>query len=139
MEKKFSEYNSPIPATKVESTAYQCELKKLQKYYGFRVTPDSYGQAQWDREGAFARLKPWNEFWLQVEAAKDIMGTDFAKKVHILLSADKLATEIIKELGRFEDYQKEYLATNGKGRFNDEICCRLKRSGKWWLRSYYGD
>lgn len=139
MEKKFSEYNSQIPANKVESAAYQCELKKLQKHYGFRVTLDSYGQAEWDREGAFARLKPWNEFWLQLEAAKDIMGTDFAKKVHKLLSADMPAVEIINELGRFEVYQKEYLATNGKGKFNNEICCRLKRSGKWWLRSYYGD
>ncbi|MDR3215850.1 MAG: hypothetical protein LBT55_00340 [Clostridiaceae bacterium] len=139
MLEKFCEYNSPIPATVVESEAYQRELKKLQRHYGFRVVLNSYGQAEWDNEGAVLRMQPWQEFWLQVEAAKDIMGTAFARKNHLLLAAGKTSEEIIKTIGSFEKFQEDYLNGAGKRLFLSAICNRIRRGGKWWLKSYYGN
>lgn len=97
-------YDGGIHADIISGALYQAELKKLQKHYGIRATLDSYEQAAWDKEGAWARLDPCNELWLRVEAAKDIIGAEFAMKIHPLLAEGKTAEEIIAKLGSFEDY-----------------------------------
>jgi hypothetical protein len=104
-------YNGGIPAETVNGTAYQAELAKLRKHYGIRATLKSHEQAAWDRDGAFARLNPCNELWLRVEAAKDIIGADFAMTVHRLLSKGRTAEEIIARLGSFEAYLADELTS----------------------------
>ena len=79
-------YNGGISKETVNSPAYQAELKKLRAHYGIRATLKSYEQAAWDKEGAYARLDQCNETWLRIEAAKDIIGAEFAFKVHELLA-----------------------------------------------------
>lgn len=100
-------YDGGIAKEGAGSPPYLAELKKLQKHYGIRATLNSYEQAAWDKEGAYVRLDPSNELWLRVEAAKDILGAEFAFKVHRLLANGKTAEEIIKTLGSFEAYLQD--------------------------------
>jgi hypothetical protein len=110
-DREFVEHGSVIPAETVLSDWYQTELAKLKKHYGIRVTLKHYGQAVWDKEGATHRLAPCYEMLLSVEAAKDIIGADFAMCVHAKLAYYRTAERVIEELGRFEDYQISFMGT----------------------------
>jgi len=128
-------YDGGISAETVNCPAYQAELVKLQKHYGIRATLNSYEQAAWDKEGAYARLDPCQELWLRVEAAKDIIGADFAMQIHPMLAEGKTAVEIIAKLGRFEDYLKEELAPGMASLlWGAQIVGALKKTKKrWWF------
>jgi len=137
MEKNNNYFRGKITADRVNCQLYQAELKKLQKYYGIRATLNSYEQAVWDREGAWARLDPCNELWLRIEAAKDIIGAEFAMKIHPLLAENKKAEEIIEELGSFENYLNNNLKPKEIEEFlwGTKIYNALKRSRtKWWFK-----
>jgi len=128
-------YNGGIPAETVNSAAYQTELAKLKKHYGIRAMLKSHEQAAWDREGAFARLNPCNELWLRVEAAKDIIGANFAINVHLLLANGRTAEEIIARLGSFEAYLADELTSDSaKFAVGKRVMSVLKRTKKrWWF------
>ena len=130
-------YDGGIHADIINGVLYQAELKKLQKHYGVRATLDSYEQALWDKEGAWARLDPCNELWLRVEAAKDIIGAEFAMKIHSLLAEGKTADEIITKLGSFERYLNKKLNPRKIAKFlwGTDIYIELKLSStKWWFQ-----
>lgn len=118
------------------NTQYQIELKKLQEHYGIRATLNSFEQALWDKEGAMARLKPCYELWLRLEAARDILGADFAINIHKLLSAGLSAVQVISTLGSFENYVKRILLNNTQQIFDKNICSILQRSDKNWSFEY---
>ena len=128
-------YSGGISKETVETPAYQAELKKLQKHYGIRVTLNSFEQAAWDKEGAWARLDPCYELWLRVEAAKDIIGAEFAMKVHRQLAAGATAEEIITSLGRFEDHIEKQFPPGMVSLFwGSQITGVLRRTKRrWWF------
>ena len=128
-------YSGGISKETVESPAYQTELKKLQKHYGIRATLNSFEQAAWDKEGAWARLDPCYELWLRVEAAKDIIGAEFAMKVHRQLAAGATAEEIIATLGRFEDHVERQISSGMVSLFfGSQITSVLRRTKRrWWF------
>ena len=135
MENEDYQYDGGISKEVVKGAKYQAELKKLQEYYGIRATLDSYEQAEWDRGGAFARLRPYNELWLRVEATKDIIGANFAVQIHPLLAEGKTAEEIIAKLGSFEDYLNGILTDKMFALLWDaKIISVLKRTKRrWWF------
>jgi hypothetical protein len=135
MEKNF--YNGGYLKKTVDSPAYQAELKKLQEHYGIRATLNSKSQAAWDKDGAFARLDPCNELWLRIEAAKDIIGAEFAFKVHELLAEGKTAERIIETLGSFEAYLRDEIYHEAATLlWGAKIINALKRTKKRWWRAY---
>lgn len=128
-------YDDRISEETVKSRWYQAELKKLKKHYGIRATLNSYEQAAWDKEGAYARLDPCNEEWLRIEAAKDIIGANFAMKVHKLLADGRTAEEVIKKLGSFEKHLKSILNPPEVGNllWGKRIRRALLNEPNWWF------
>ena len=131
----INRYNGGISKETVDSPAYQAELQKLKAHYGIRATLNSYEQAAWDKEGAYARLDPCNETWLRIEAAKDIIGAEFAFKVHRLLADGKTAEEIIQTLGSFEAYLHDEIYHEAAALlWGAKIISALKKTKKrWWF------
>lgn len=134
MEREYT-LDGGISAEVVNRTKYQTELKKLQAHYGIRATLDSHYQAEWDKEGAYARLSPCNDLWLRVESTKDIIGAEFATQIHLLLADDKTAEEIIANLGSFEHYLKDILDDKMFGLIWDRkiISVLKKTKRRWWF------
>lgn len=130
--KQNNSYSGEISEVIVKNEAYQCELSKLKEYYGFRVVLNSHTQAKWDREGAFERFELAYPFWIRLEAAKDIIATDFAMKIHCLLGNGKTTDEIMAKLGSFKKFQASKLYPLGNLLLGREICRALRAEGEWW-------
>jgi len=94
---------------------YKAELEELQKHYGIRCTLDSMAQAEWDRDGALARLTVDQSMWLRIEAARDVCGAGFAILIHKYLAQGKSAKEVTEILGTFDDWVKAWVNIFIKG------------------------
>jgi len=132
-----AEHKAQKARWEIKCPKYKAELAKLQEHYGIRCTLDSIAQAEWDRDGAYARFTADNPMWLRVEAARDIVGAGFAKLVHEQLALGKSAEEIIRFLGTFDEWIDAWVNVHTAG--IPLYCSRIKRGllgSRRWHHEY---